>query len=423
MFCKTGSRLGIEIERCVNTGLFQGLDLVTHLRGLHDHRGVGDGGHLDLALAGANGLDEDEAEAAGVEHRGAYYEEAGALRDMIPNHLLVLLGFVAMEPPNSFESRALRDEVNKVLDAIEPLSPEEVLLHAVRGQYGEGSMPSGEQVVAYRSSPGVDPQSRTETFAALKLKMDNWRWAGVSFYLRTGKRLTAQYTEIAIQFKKAPTIMFKDTDVEQVDPDMLVLRIQPDEGAAEYCPDLGDAPRAGGAQPGKALHGPGPDHVQRPSRAQVDLARGGAGVVGPRGGAEDQRRQTQHHHQQRDRDGQLHQAVPGKGALAHDPDSAEPRLQQIQQLRIALGTVESNRPMEYVLGITLAGAGDLEQIVQDGGRMRVVGDIQHQGRLTGAHLEAPRQACRQQTGPDCPLVQGQTPRQAIQRNQHAGGIT
>jgi glucose-6-phosphate 1-dehydrogenase len=170
------------------------------------------------------------AESVGVEHRGAYYEEAGALRDMIPNHLLVLLGFIAMEPPNSFESRALRDEVNKVLDAIKPLFPEEVLTHAVRGQYGEGAMPSGEEVAAYRSSPEVDPQSRTETFAALKLTMDNWRWAGVPFYLRTGKRLTAQYTEIAIQFKKAPTIMFKDTDVEQVDPDMLVLRIQPNEG-------------------------------------------------------------------------------------------------------------------------------------------------------------------------------------------------
>ena len=170
------------------------------------------------------------AESVGVEHRGAYYEEAGALRDMIPNHLLVLLGFVAMEPPNSFESSALRDEVNKVLDAIEPLSPEEVLTHAVRGQYGEGTMCSGEKVMAYRSSPGVDPRSRTETFAALRLKMDNWRWAGVPFYLRTGKRLTGQYTEIAIQFKRAPTIMFKDTDVDQLHPDMLVLRIQPNEG-------------------------------------------------------------------------------------------------------------------------------------------------------------------------------------------------
>jgi len=170
------------------------------------------------------------AESVGVEHRGAYYEEAGALRDMIPNHLLVLLGFVAMEPPNSFDAGAVRDEVNKVLDAIEPLSPEEVLTRAVRGQYGEGVMPNGEKVIAYRASPGVDARSGTETFAALRLTMDNWRWAGVPFYLRTGKRLAAQYTEIAIQFKRAPTIIFKDTDVEEIDPDMLVLRIQPNEG-------------------------------------------------------------------------------------------------------------------------------------------------------------------------------------------------
>jgi glucose-6-phosphate 1-dehydrogenase len=170
------------------------------------------------------------AESVGVEHRGGYYDSAGALRDMIPNHLLVLLGFLAMEPPNSFESNAVREEVNKVLDAIQPLTPEQVLTHAVRGQYGEGVMPDGEKVPAYRTSAGVDPQSRTETFVAMKLSMDNWRWAGVPFYLRTGKRLPAQYTEIAIQFKRAPLVMFKDTAVEEIDPDMLVLRIQPNEG-------------------------------------------------------------------------------------------------------------------------------------------------------------------------------------------------
>ena len=170
------------------------------------------------------------AESVGVEHRGAYYEEAGALRDMIPNHLLVLLGFLAMEPPNSFDAKAVRDEINKVLDAVQPLAPEQVLTCAVRGQYGPGTMPNGEQVQAYRSSPGVDPKSHTETFAALKLTMDNWRWAGVPFYLRTGKRLASQYTEIAIQFKRAPTIMFQDTDVDELEPDMLVLRIQPNEG-------------------------------------------------------------------------------------------------------------------------------------------------------------------------------------------------
>lgn len=170
------------------------------------------------------------AESVGVEHRGAYYEEAGALRDMIPNHLLVLLGFLAMEPPNSFGAEAMRGEVNKVLDAIQPLTPEQVLTNAVRGQYGPGVMPSGERVQAYRASPGVAANSQTETFAALKLTMDNWRWAGVPFYLRTGKRLTAQYTEVAIQFKRAPTIMFKNTDVGELNPDMLLLRIQPNEG-------------------------------------------------------------------------------------------------------------------------------------------------------------------------------------------------
>ncbi|MBK1700000.1 glucose-6-phosphate dehydrogenase [Thiococcus pfennigii] len=170
------------------------------------------------------------AESVGVEHRGAYYEEAGALRDMIPNHLLVLLGFLAMEPPSSFQAEAVRIEINKVLDAIKPLTPEEVLTHAVRGQYDAGTMPNGEKVPAYRASPGVNPKSFTDTYAALKLTMDNWRWAGVPFYLRTGKRLAAHYTEVAIQFKRAPTIMFKHTDVDELAPDMVVLRIQPNEG-------------------------------------------------------------------------------------------------------------------------------------------------------------------------------------------------
>ncbi len=170
------------------------------------------------------------AESVGVEHRGNYYEEAGALQDMIPNHLLVLLGFLAMEPPNSFEAGAVRDEINKVLDAIQPLSPEDVLSHAVRGQYGAGIMPDGEKVSAYRESEDVASDSRTETYAALKLKVDNWRWAGVPFYLRTGKRLAGQYSEVAIQFRNAPRKMFRDTETKDMSPDMLVLRIQPNEG-------------------------------------------------------------------------------------------------------------------------------------------------------------------------------------------------
>ncbi|MDJ0864013.1 MAG: glucose-6-phosphate dehydrogenase [Gammaproteobacteria bacterium] len=170
------------------------------------------------------------AESVGVEHRASYYEEAGALRDMIPNHLLVLLSVIAMEPPNSFQANAVRIEGNKVLKAITPLSPEDVLTHAVRGQYAAGSMPDGEQVQAYRSSPGVAPDSHTETFAAAKLMIDNWRWAGVPFYLRTGKRLAAHYTEIAIQYRRAPFIMFRNTPVEHVRPNTMVLRIQPSEG-------------------------------------------------------------------------------------------------------------------------------------------------------------------------------------------------
>jgi glucose-6-phosphate 1-dehydrogenase len=170
------------------------------------------------------------AESVGVEHRAGYYEQAGALRDMIPNHLLVLLGFVAMEPPNSFDAYAVRDEVNKVMRAVQPMTPEDVLARAVRGQYGPGVMPDGEQVPAYRESPGVDPKSRTETYAAIRFMIDNWRWADVPFYLRTGKRMAAQYTEIAIQYRHVPFMLFRDTSVDKVRANMLVIRIQPDEG-------------------------------------------------------------------------------------------------------------------------------------------------------------------------------------------------
>ncbi len=157
------------------------------------------------------------AESVGVEHRGAYYEEAGALRDM-------------MEPPNSFDAYAVRDEVNKVMRAVQPLTPEAVLTQAVRGQYGEGVMPNGEKVAAYRGSPGVDPQSRTETYAAIRFMIDNWRWADVPFYLRTGKRLAGQFTEIVIQYRHVPFQLFRDTPVEQLHANQLVIRVQPDEG-------------------------------------------------------------------------------------------------------------------------------------------------------------------------------------------------
>ena len=169
------------------------------------------------------------AETVGVEGRGGYYEEAGALRDMVQNHMFQLLALTAMEPPVSFAADAVRDERVKVLSAIRPLSHEDVLRHTVRGQYGEGTV-DGERVPAYRAEPSVSPASATETYAALELFLDNWRWAGVPFYLRTGKRLPKRATEIAIQFKRAPLMLFRETPVEQLSPNLLVLHIQPDEG-------------------------------------------------------------------------------------------------------------------------------------------------------------------------------------------------
>lgn len=172
------------------------------------------------------------SERLGVEQRGGYYEKAGALRDMVPNHLFQLLALTAMEPPNSFDADAVRDEKGKVLQAIQPITPEEVLNRTVRGQYGEGVLPDGEKVLGYRSEPGVAPDSNTETYAALKLMIDNWRWADVPFYLRTGKRLAERITEIVIQFKRAPFILFRDTPVEQLAPNRLVIRIAPTERIA-----------------------------------------------------------------------------------------------------------------------------------------------------------------------------------------------
>ena len=169
------------------------------------------------------------AETLGVEQRGGYYDQAGALRDMVPNHILQLVTLTAMEPPISFHADAVRDEQAKILRAIQPHSPEEVLSRAVRGQYGEGFI-EGQSVPAYRHEPHVDPQSNTETFVALKLSIDNWRWADVPFYVRTGKRLASRVTEVAIQFRRAPFILFRDTPVEKLTPNLLVLHIQPDEG-------------------------------------------------------------------------------------------------------------------------------------------------------------------------------------------------
>ncbi|HVW85057.1 MAG TPA: glucose-6-phosphate dehydrogenase [Bryobacteraceae bacterium] len=169
------------------------------------------------------------SETLGVERRGGYYDKAGCLRDMVPNHILQLVSLTAMEPPISFQADAVRDEQSKVLHAITPISPEDVLTRAVRGQYGEGVVGS-EHVTGYRNEPFVDPHSNTETFVALKLSVDNWRWADVPFYVRTGKRLPKRVTEIAIQFRRAPFVLFRDTPVEKLTPNLLVMHIQPDEG-------------------------------------------------------------------------------------------------------------------------------------------------------------------------------------------------
>jgi glucose-6-phosphate 1-dehydrogenase len=165
------------------------------------------------------------AETVGVEGRGRFYEKTGALRDMVPNHLFQLLAMIGMEPPISFDADAVRAKKTELFQAIHPISPAD----AVRGQYGAGVV-LGKKVHDYRHEPDVAPDSRTETYVALKLGIDNWRWAGVPFYLRTGKYLSARTTEIAVQFRQAPYALFRDTPVGRLPANILVLRIQPDEG-------------------------------------------------------------------------------------------------------------------------------------------------------------------------------------------------
>ena len=171
------------------------------------------------------------AETVGVEQRGGYFDNAGTLRDMVPNHMMQLISLTAMEPPASFSADAVRDEQAKVLNAVQPLSSEDVLHQAVRGQYGDGTIHK-ERVQAYRAEPGVSHESKTETFVAMKLNIDNWRWAGVPFYLRTGKRMQKRHTEIAIQFKRAPFQLFRHTSVDRLQTNRLVIQIAPDEGMA-----------------------------------------------------------------------------------------------------------------------------------------------------------------------------------------------
>jgi glucose-6-phosphate 1-dehydrogenase len=166
------------------------------------------------------------SETLGVERRGGFYETAGALRDMIQSHVLQLTSLVSVEPPASFDATAVRNEKLKVLQSIRPFNLEMVAQWVVRGQYGPGKI-GDKPVPGYREEPGVKPDSRTETFVAMRLLIDNWRWAGVPFYLRTGKRLAKRSTEIMIQFKRAPHIVFREREVE---PNRLILNIQPEEG-------------------------------------------------------------------------------------------------------------------------------------------------------------------------------------------------
>jgi glucose-6-phosphate 1-dehydrogenase len=169
------------------------------------------------------------AETIGVEKRGSFYDGTGALRDMVPNHLFQLFTMMAMEPPISFDAHAVRDKKAEVLTAVRQLSEEATAQEAVRAQYTEGLV--RDRVVRnYRDEPDVDRASQTETYVALRLMVDNWRWAGVPFYLRTGKAMTRRDTEIAIQFKQAPLALFRGTAVEACIPNWLVLQIQPDEG-------------------------------------------------------------------------------------------------------------------------------------------------------------------------------------------------
>jgi glucose-6-phosphate 1-dehydrogenase len=168
------------------------------------------------------------AESIGVEDRGAFYEETGAVRDVLQNHLLQLLSLVAMEPPATFEADALRDEKLKVLRAIAPPSHQDVSREVVRGQYGPGWV-GGEQVKGYRDEKEVDPLSETETFVAARFTVEDWRWSGVPFYLRTGKRLAKRATEIAIQFRDVPHRLFEEMATDP-QPNLLAIRVQPDEG-------------------------------------------------------------------------------------------------------------------------------------------------------------------------------------------------
>jgi glucose-6-phosphate 1-dehydrogenase len=171
------------------------------------------------------------AESVGAEHRGKYYEEAGVVRDMFQNHLLQLLTLMAMEPPVTFSANAVRDEKVKVLRAIRPITPAGMHDASVRGQYGPGTI-DGKQVPGYRQEPDVAPDSATPTYCAIRFMIDNWRWQGIPFYLRSGKRMPRRASEIAIQFRQPPHVMFPLRDGQMIQSNILAIRVQPEEGIA-----------------------------------------------------------------------------------------------------------------------------------------------------------------------------------------------
>ncbi len=170
------------------------------------------------------------AESVGVEGRGGYYDRSGVLRDMLQNHMFQMLAYLCMEPPSSFAPEAVRNEKSKLLEAVRVMDADGVRTHTVRGQYGPGKGPDGKPVPGYREEPSVPPQSNTETFAAVRLFIDNWRWQGVPIYLRSGKRLWKRGTEIVVQLKTPPNVVFRGTSVESLDPNRLIFHIQPDQG-------------------------------------------------------------------------------------------------------------------------------------------------------------------------------------------------
>ena len=169
------------------------------------------------------------AEKLGVELRGGYYDHSGVLRDMVQNHILSVLSLIAMEPPSSISGDSVRNEKVKVLEAIRPMEPEEVIANTVRGQYGAGII-DGKHVPAYRSEPDVNPRSNTETFVAMKLFVENWRWAEVPFFIRSGKRLAEHTTQVVIGFRRAPLLLFGEDVQTKSKPNRLVMHVQPDEG-------------------------------------------------------------------------------------------------------------------------------------------------------------------------------------------------